>query len=297
MFGSNRTPLTRWALPALVALAIAPFEQALAEPDSEPFEKYAKDIALDYLAEISERRRLNTFFKNEQSPFYGVQLGYTNVREGNLTFLIRDLVRLDRIPIVFGRVYDSRIVNGDFGPGWKLTLAERIYNDGDTIIYEDASNSSYELLRDGSRLASRYPHLTGISRGQIDGDRIRLQHLGLIKKFRKHGSEYRIVEVQDAYGNAIAMEYGHGRISKVTSQNGRYVSIHRDESGRIIGAEDDVGRQVRFEYENGLLVRSYGLGNNEWHYTYSGNRLSGVTDPRGAESLVATYAAGKISTV
>ncbi len=67
---------------------------------------------LGYLNELSARQRLTTVFPNEQSPFYGVQLNYVNVGEGNLTFLMRDLVRGARLPIVVGRVHDSRIRDG-----------------------------------------------------------------------------------------------------------------------------------------------------------------------------------------
>jgi hypothetical protein len=43
--------------------------------------------ALHIVNELSNRRRLTTFFANEQSPFYGVQVNYVNVGRGNLTFL------------------------------------------------------------------------------------------------------------------------------------------------------------------------------------------------------------------
>lgn len=92
--------------------------------NAEASAEYSATV-LHYLNELSARRRLTMVFPNEQSPFYGVQMNHVNVGAGNLTFLARDLVRLDRVPIVFGRVYDSRKRDAsDFGPGWKLSVAE-----------------------------------------------------------------------------------------------------------------------------------------------------------------------------
>ena len=54
-------------------------------------EELAENTILDYLSEFSARRRLTTFFANEQSPFYGAQINFVNVGKGNFTFLNRDL--------------------------------------------------------------------------------------------------------------------------------------------------------------------------------------------------------------
>ena len=116
-------------------------------------EEFREKRSLDYLSEFSNRRRLTTFFPNEQSPFYGVQMNYVNVGKGNVTFLNRDLVRLDRMPIVFGRVYDSSKSSGDdFGPGWKLTVVESIQRDGSELRYTDANNSTHNLRFKGNTI-------------------------------------------------------------------------------------------------------------------------------------------------
>lgn len=280
-----------------ICLAIGTLAPAHAEPNNQPFEDYAKRVALDYLAEISERRRLNTFFENEQSPFNGVPIGYTNVRAGNLTFLNRDLVRLDRVPIVFGRVYDSRLGSGDFGPGWKLSVAERVTWSGEAFEYTDAGNSTFRLTGHGDQLRSPHPHLTGITAGHIDKDTVRLHHLGLVKTFRRHKEAFLIASVEDRHGNRLSMEYENGYIVGIASQNGRSVSIERDAAGRIIRAEDDLGRTVSYEYRSGLLVQALDLGGNEWRYRYAAGRLRSVTDPRGAESLSVRYAGAKVAQV
>ncbi|MFT4926917.1 MAG: glutamate dehydrogenase/leucine dehydrogenase [Phenylobacterium sp.] len=47
---------------------------------------------VNMLNELSERRRGNTFFTNEQSIFYGAQIGSVNTGFGNATFIRRDLI-------------------------------------------------------------------------------------------------------------------------------------------------------------------------------------------------------------
>ncbi len=121
-------------------------------------EQFTEDTTLDYLAEFSTRRRLTTIFANEQSPFYGVQMNFVNVGKGNFTFLQRDLVRVDRMPIVFGRVYDSsNNTNPDFGSGWKLAVTEEIVQQGDIFTYTDAGNSKFQLQEKNGDLVSAYP--------------------------------------------------------------------------------------------------------------------------------------------
>jgi len=80
------------------------------------------ELSLKRLNEFSERRRLSTFFVNKQSARLGVQENFVNTTKGNVTFLVRNMVRVAPMPIVAGRVYDSSIEsNPDFGPGWKHT--------------------------------------------------------------------------------------------------------------------------------------------------------------------------------
>lgn len=54
------------------------------------------EAQIGMLNELSERRRVNTFFVNEQSISNGVQKGFVNVGTGNLTFIRHDLVTVGR---------------------------------------------------------------------------------------------------------------------------------------------------------------------------------------------------------
>ena len=53
--------------------------------------------------------------------------------------------------MVFARVYDARIgANDDFGPGWRLSLAEELHVDGEVVTYIDASGARQSFAWDGT---------------------------------------------------------------------------------------------------------------------------------------------------
>ena len=163
---------------AILALMFSSSIAISSEEQPITFEEFREALTLDYLAEFSDRRRLTTFFRNEQSPFLGVQVNYVNVGAGNLTFLNRDLVRLDRMPLVFGRIYDSRkTTHTDFGQGWKLTVSEFIDDQTYLFTYTDASNSRYVLNKFGDEIVSNISHLTGIVGGRLGTHSITLDFL------------------------------------------------------------------------------------------------------------------------
>jgi YD repeat-containing protein len=257
--------------------------------------------ALHIVNELSNRRRLTTFFANEQSPFHGVQVNYVNVGRGNLTFLNRDLVRLDRIPIVAGRVYDSRLeAENDFGPDWKLSVSEVIRHRGNTLRYIDASGSVYELELEGTRIVSRYPHLTGISGGRRQSGDIELRTANFTKRFTNIGGDFYLSRITDGFGNSLRLQYTGKRINRISSENGRYVEVVRDASGRIVSMRDDAGRTVDYQYDSaGRLSSVRGMGAGQWRYRYDANgHLHGATDPRDIDALTANYAQeGRVSDV
>jgi YD repeat-containing protein len=259
--------------------------------DARASAEYAATV-LHSLNELSARRRLTTLFPNEQSPFYGVQMNYVNVGKGNLTFVVRDLVRLDRVPIVFGRVYDSRKQGGsDFGPGWKLSVAESLRQVGGAWMYVDASNSEYGLRLDGSRVSSKHPQITGIRGGRFNGTDVVLEIGDLTKTFQRYEDGFQLVQVRDNFGNSISLSYTGGGIERISSSGGRYVAIRRDATGRIVGATDDAGRTIRYAYDSsGRLSEAHDLAGEAYRYSYDAHGyLSKLTDPRGEPSLVARF--------
>ena len=98
----------RWlgtSLALSLCLGIAAAEEDGSGMSLEAFQQRRAAIAYQFLNDLSSRRRVTTFFPNQQSPLYGAQDGFLNTTRGNVTFVIRDLVRVAAMPIVVARVY------------------------------------------------------------------------------------------------------------------------------------------------------------------------------------------------
>ncbi len=130
----------------------------------------------DLVKETELRRRVNILYPNPQSIFDGLQVGYVSVRQGNLTFQRRDVAAGSGELAYFSRVYDSRSPSGrDFGPGWRLSLAEKLTALDDGLIYTDASGARhvFRLASSQHRNKLEEPLLSG-QPVQIDGDGTRV---------------------------------------------------------------------------------------------------------------------------
>ncbi len=250
---------------------------------------------VDLLNELTERRRVNTFFSNEQSIFHGVQKGFVNVGTGNLTFVRRDLATVGRIPVVFARVYDSRYSGAsDFSPGWRLSLAEIIEElpDG-TLVYTDDSLTQTRFAPIGSGYAITPAQPSDIRAVALtNSDTLKVDYRNQWQKtFKRHGEGYRLKKVKDNNGNSLALKYQNGQLASIAGQNGRFVAITRHPSGQITQVMDDQGRTVNYHYNTqGQLSKVIDLGGNAWTYRYTEDgQLRQVKDPRGHEALNVTY--------
>ena len=260
--------------------------------------RFAENVTA-WLNEFSNRRRVTTLFLNRQSPFSGVQEQFVNTTTGNLTFLVRDLVWLDAMPIVMGRVYDSSgVAEADFGPGWKLTVQERLTSESaELMTWTDASGANWNLYRVGNWLHAKYPSLCPVRRGQVDGDQIILHTDDLERVFaaeRGTGRDgYRLIEVRHKRDSAgkLRFEYDHhGRLVLVASAQGS-VRLFRDAAGRVERMVDRTERETSYEYDQaGRLARHRDLGMNVWQYSYDRDgKLEFVVDPRGSAIVGVTY--------
>ena len=280
--------------PLVLAFAIS-LSTLLSAPASGMAEREAElrweANVIAWLNEFSIRRRVTTLFVNRQSPFSGVQEGHVNTTSGNLTFLVRDLVWLDAMPIVMGRVYDSSgFAESDFGPGWKLTVAEHLASQSPELMtWTDASGARWQLDRVGHSLRARHPFLCPVRHGDVQGDRVTLHTDDLVRVFvaDKAGRErYRLVGVQHKRlsGGSLRLDYdGGGRLIEVAATHG-FVRVVRDEAGRVARMVDGTGRGVSFEYDaSGRLARHEDLGKHVWQYGYDrAGRLEFVVDPLGS---------------
>ena len=284
-----------------MALAQQPQLSQLSQNRPQVSEQFHQHVNM--LNELSERRLGNTFFTNEQSIFYGAQVGFVNAGTGNLTFARRDLVTVGRMPIVMARVYDSSLIGtgmasdieSDFGPGWQLSLAQTIkVMDNGTLLYRDDSAvlNTFVPATVGYKInPAQNSDITFI--GFNNQGLIQIDYLtGWRKHFQKLGSKYRLVKIVDNNANQLSLVYSDNRLSSITAANHRAVMISRDETGRIVKITDDISRSVRYQYDKNQLVSVNDLADNHWQYQYYGNQLlHHVIDPLGQKA--ATFKFGK----
>lgn len=251
-----------------------------------------------FLNELSERRRVNTFFPNaEQSIFYGQQVGHVNTSSGNTTFVRRDLGKTGRLPILIARVYDSSLVGGDdFGAGWQLSIAETINITGaGTLKYRDdtATVKTFIPATVGYKINpaqnSDIKSVMFNTQGLLQIDYL----TGWAKQFKKLGDKYRLVSIGDNNKNRLDLFYVDNQLSRIVGENNRFVDIKRNDIGRIASVKDDNGRTVVYDYsQKGLLDSVEDLGGNVWQYNYHGNGLlHKVTDPEGHLGIITSMTA------
>ncbi len=123
---------------------------ASVDPSSHPSTVTDESLAVyaDLVKESELRRRVNVLYPNPQSIFDGLQVGYVSVRHGNLTFRRRDIVSGINPLARIVRVYDSRAQTGrDFGPGWRLSLAEELTVKDGGLVYADGSGAQHSFRR------------------------------------------------------------------------------------------------------------------------------------------------------
>lgn len=256
---------------------------------SDPYERVLRDHA-EFLNELSNRRRVNTLFQNEQSVFYGLQFRFVNSSRGNLTFVRRDLVSIGRVPIVVGRVYDSmNRTDAGFGPGWRLSLMESVSESSDNSFrYVDDSGSEIFLERRGSSLALLNPGPTNLASATISDSSLEIvTSAGWSKSFRRINDRYLLESIRDGYGNELTLHYAGDKLARVLASNGRFVAIEWNTSGQISHVIDDQGRKVAYQYDDqGLLRVVIDIGGNEWRCNYDEHgRLRRALDPQGVPIL------------
>lgn len=285
--------LARWSIGALVFLSAMASLGAEQQAEDGIAERVIRSHAT-FLNEISDRRRVNSIFPNEQSPLYGLPVRYVNSSRGNLTFIRRDMVSIGHLPVVVARVYDSSLRAGsDFGAGWRLAAAETITRQSDgEIVYTDDSGSVIELMRAGSAYVLRDPTPTDITsiRGDGRGVSIGLRS-GWSKEFSRLRDSFVLTAVRDAHGNTLSFIYQGAQLSRIQGQNGRFVQIERNRFGRVVRIVDDQGRQVAYAYDGqGRLAAVTDFGGNAWQYGYDrGGLLQRIIDPRNAEIMLVDY--------
>jgi RHS repeat-associated protein len=113
---------------------------------------------------------------------------------------------------------------------------------------------------------------------------------GSFFNFSAHGLY--LTGVRDRYGNFIEITESAGNITRLTTQNGRYVDIYNDTSSRIQEIRDFEGRSVLYQYDptSGMLTRvTYPDGTYEQYGYDTAGRMTTVRDRRGNTMVTNEY--------
>ena len=267
---------SHFAVAPLLALALVS-SSIVAAGDKEPA---AADPSLEnyspLVAEFDPALRVN-LFPNPQTPFDGLQVGFVNVGSGNLTFLCRDLATRANGPLVFGRVYDSRLNDDDFGRGWRLSLAEELHIDDTGVTYVDGAGARHRfaLGADGYRPVKPTPRHEGAR--IVFGENVAtLRKLdGSLLTFKPIADGPWHLLSLDAGGRRLDFRYNSGGIESVVHGTRTMFQIERDGAGMITKVVDDHGRSVRYSYTaQGQLENVYDIAGELWWHEYdAGGRL------------------------
>ncbi|MEL6949822.1 MAG: DUF6531 domain-containing protein [Pseudomonadota bacterium] len=269
-----------WTLVAIALIGLG--SNALALPSAE-------ELSIDMVNEVSSRRQTKKIFHNWQNPYEGVQVGHTNLATGHLTFFVRDAVAIDKMPVVIGRVFDSRVAsNGDFGPNWKLSLTESLYVDrrSGQVVFHDATGSSYNLLRGGD---GTFRTESGVQIEATLSGRIATVTSGsLTRRFVLSSDKtYTLREVESSNGGKISLSYRRGRLRSISNERGLVARIARNPTGQISGISGPRIGALSYEYDaSGLLIGVSAQVEDDrrtWAFLYNSSRhLEQVIAPDGS---------------
>ena len=208
--------------------------------------------------------------------------------------------------MVFARVHDSRIAgNADFGPGWRLSLAEELLVDGDAATYVDESGARHTFAWTGTAWTASPPtprHAAAtLDFADVDGIRIAVLADGdAVRTFEQAdaaGARY-VVRLVRTPARELVFDYDGGRLAAVSHDGATLFEVERDRDGRIAAVRDDHGRSVRYAYDaDGRLETVRDLAGSDWHYRYRDDGLlGGAVDPEGRTYLAADHdAAGRVA--
>ena len=231
---------------------------------------------------------------NPQSIFDGLRYGHVNVGSGNLTFQRRDLVA-GRMPVVFARLHDSRIAdNADFGPGWRLALAEEIVFDGDGATHMDSAGARRRFRAGPAGLLPHppAPDRFGWTLEALDDTAVVRAPDGTERVFERHeGSARFLLRRIVGSGGATELFYRAGLLRRVVGGDGEVFTVSRRGDGRVASVSDLHGRTVEYGYDNaGRLLDVRDIAGHLWWHEYDAeNRLTAALDPAGETLLRASY--------
>ena len=223
-----------------------------------------------------------------------------------------DLVLRDVLPIVLNRTYrPNDSTSRSFGIGstqlydlrlWRPTLDN--YDDV-ALILPDGARVEYDRIDGGTGFVDLVLEHTSSptafykSRITWNGNGFDLAMKdGTVLVF---GDNAPLQSIRDRFGNTITLVRTTGqtgKIDRIISPNGRWISLTYDVSQRITQAIDNIGRTVTYTYDSGRLWKVTDAAGGITEYTYdSSHRMLTIADARGITYLTNTYDSnGRIAT-
>ncbi|WP_431100491.1 RHS repeat-associated core domain-containing protein [Roseateles noduli] len=96
------------------------------------------------------------------------------------------------------------------------------------------------------------------------------------------------IAIKDRNGNLTTLSRSSGNLTKVTSPNGRTVTLTYDTVSRITKITDDIAREWKYEYDTqGRLIKATDPLNNSRQYTYESKVLDPSKSMAGITSMTA----------
>ncbi len=102
-----------------------------------------------------------------------------------------------------------------------------------------------------------------------------------------------VTQITDRNGNQLNLtrDANSGVLTKVSTPNGRWITLNYDAQNRVIQALDNIGRKVSYTYDaDGRLATVTDPIGNVTQYTYDLNdQMTSIIDPRGNALVTNTY--------
>jgi YD repeat-containing protein len=223
-----------------------------------------------------------------------------------------DLLLRDVLPIVLNRTYrPNDSTSRSFGIGSTQLYDLRLWRpsldnyDDVALILPDGARIEYDRIDGGTGFVDLVLEHTSSptafykSRITWNGNGFDLAMKdGTVLVF---GDNAPLQSIRDRFGNTITLVRTTGqtgKIDRIISPNGRWISLSYDASQRITQATDNIGRTVTYTYDSGRLWKVTDAAGGITEYTYdSSHRMLTIKDARGITYLTNTYDSnGRVAT-
>ena len=221
----------------------------------------------------------------------------------------------DVMPISLRRVYrQNDTVRRAFGIGTAhnyamylqppvsgdLATLDLVLSNGARVRYRRISGAFHDGVWEHTTSSSRFYKSRLVAIFNTTGEYWTIQLKdGSVYEF-ENSDKRGVRSIRDRYGNSIEVTRSAGNITRLTTQNGRYIELFYDTSSRIQEIRDFEGRSVIYQYDpiSGMLARvTYPDATFEQYgYDTTTGRMTTVLDRRGHTMVTNEYNAnGRVS--